>query len=268
MATSYTSTGTAVSEGATTTIWTQATLSADLRGTVAGDSNAAGGSVPDRVGNRVVQAAKDLWGNWDWLFRRKKGTLSLVDGDSDKDVPSDFAELDQRWMRDNENTGVPILFTQNVRLWQAKADTFGDSATGAPQLITLVRDTGETSAWDMHFLITPTCNNTYAYDYWYMMSDPWTAGVIINDSTAPIWPPSFHEGWRLRALWKVLRSFGTIERAKEAEADFKDWLDHQLAENNETITTADERIRDAYGDVGQFASQLYPSHGSSVRFQS
>lgn len=249
---------------ATVTSWTATTLSAELRGELAGDENAAGGATPDRVIKRVIQSAKDLWTNWDWIFRRKQGTLALVVDDADKDVPSDFAELDQRWLRDNENTGARLRFTQDIGLWQAASDGFADDATGPPRLITIVRDTAE-GTWKQHFIITPTSNDSYSYKFWYLVLDPWSAGVIDNDTTAPLWPASFFEGWRLRALWKVRRSFSTKEFAEDAKKDWEEWLDHQLAENNEGITTANEFIQDGYNDVAQFASQL-PHYGSSVRF--
>ena len=162
---------------ATVTIWTATTLSAELRGELAGDENAAGGSTPDRVIKRVIQAAKDLWTNLDWIFRRKQGTLALVVDDADKDVPSDFAELDQRWLRDNENTGARVRFTQDIGLWQAASDGFADDATGPPRLIAIVRDTADGTG-KQHSIIPHTSNDSYTYQFCHLALDPGVAGVM------------------------------------------------------------------------------------------
>ena len=53
-----------------------------------------------------------------------------------------------------------------------------------------------------------------------------------------------------------------------AKGDWEDWLDHQLAENNETISTANEFIRDGYNDVSQFLSQQPSPFFDRVKFPS
>lgn len=242
---------------ATNTRWTATTLAAHLRGTVDSDADAGGGSVPDRIMALVVETGQRLWNHKDWVFRRKRGTLTTADGTETYDAPADFGELDQRVMHDSDETLTGLRFTENAEEFQRVADNYDSSdATqeGAPRIALVSRDWDE-DAWAWHFVLCPVPDKVYVYPYWYVMTDPWQAGTMANDTTALVWPDTFNEGWRRLASAAVLEMYGHLDRANQAGRQFNTWLEKQIGESNETITTGgSEFITDGYNDLGNLRS--------------
>ncbi len=227
-------------------------LAAQIRGELDGDPNASGGAIPDRLRYMVVLAGMDLWNNYDWRFRRKLGSLAIVANDATKAAPTDFAELDQRWLR-AATTGEGLRFTEDPVIWQERASDFISTDTGPPELACIVRDT-DTVGFVWEFLITPKSDGTYTYPYWYLTVDPWTGAGLADDDTVPPWPNSFNEGWRLLARARAHDAFGRDEQAEVSQKRYREWLAQQKAENDETISRPTELIRDGYGDFGATTS--------------
>ena len=195
-----------------------------------------------------------LWNSWDWKWRRKLGTLTTVADAATVDVPADFAELDQRFLRDLSETSSPLRFTEDITFYQAFADGYETTETGEPRVAVIVRDPDE-ATWDMHFLMSPIPNAVYVYAYWYLVRDPWSSAALA-DTAAPVWPVMFDEGWRMLAKAKVLESFEQGDRWKDAMVSFSDWRKQAQAENDETITTGgSEFIQDGYGDIDAMLSR-------------
>ena len=239
------------------TTWTTATLAAQIRGELGGNPDAAGGSVPDRVTNLVVQAGMSLWHARDWHFRRKQGTLSIEEDDSVIALPADFGELDGRRMRAYSTTNR-MWFTQDAGQWRARADAYAATDTGAPKYAIVTYDTyavGESTAtgWRAHF--RPVADDDYTFYYFYLTADPWTGG--LNSSTAPSWPATFGEGWHLLALHECQKRFGRDKDLWEStKSDYEKWLWNQILENDETMSGGETIMRDAMGDF-----DLVPSSG-------
>lgn len=197
----------------------------------------------------VRQSGIGLWAGWDWRFRAKQGTLTVTAGDSELEAPTDFGELDQRWLRDYDDNAT-LRFTETPSTYQQIADTYDSTDTGAPRIACFVRDTDETESFIWKILLSPTSDADYSYKYWYVVADPWTHPTSpIGDTGTPIWPETFNEGWRLLARMQAAKEFKK-ETYEDDRRAWTDWLGRQLAELNETITTGDsEYIEDGYGDA-------------------
>lgn len=243
--------GSAASTSTVTNLWTATTLAAHLRGELDVDPNAAGGTVPDRLMNIVRETGISLWNMADWRFRLKRGTLTTVAGTSTVSVPSDFAEIAQRFLQHNStSTGVSgLLFTEDKIYFQERADGYLSTDTGNP-VVAVVDVDRSGSSWAQQFLLCPTPDAVYSFPYWYVIKDPWSLSTPLSDSSTPQWPPTFNMGWHLYALARAQRAFGKSEETwRESWAAFSDWFQRQLQENNETITTSNlEPIRGGYDD--------------------
>ena len=357
--------------------WTATTLAAHLRGVVAQDSGAPGGTVPDRMLQVVIASGVELWNIHDWMFRLKQGTLTVIEDSATAYLPEDFAEIYHRYLA-NYDEGVRLRLYDDPAEFQEIANAYdsSDSDDAAPMHGLIIQEAAISSAglgvlggeaiaqyefvyvsdWDTssptvkkadattiatcrtiywasaafafdaagtvytYGTFTSTINNTgaadataylsavtpglsaiaapttpgsktvelgtftatgasapvtldltdwrlswswrvqfadtsdddYTFDFWYMTADPWASGEITDDATAPQWPNTFHEGWRLLARYKLLDDYSkdddTINRARRT---WETWLERQRAENDETISVQNVRIQDGYQDFGR-----------------
>jgi len=246
--------------------WTNTTLAAQIRGELDADPDASGGTVPDRLGDIVVQSGIKLWEGWDWYWRTKEGTLTTVAETATADLPYDFAKMDSRWMEDTGNdTAYRLEFTQDAVRWRLFADRFDNDGTddSEPRFALIDRDTSRTP-WGWRARLAPRPGTVYTYPFMYLTNNPWTgsttaaSSVQIDDTTAPSWPEAFGEGWYRRARWDAFSAFGSLEQASERKKEWKDWLSEALGENNEVLTNPTDRINhDAYNDFGRIASAAH-----------
>ncbi len=230
--------------------WTATTLTAHLRGVLNVNPDAPGGTTPNRVMEIAIAAAIELWNCHDWIFRQKQGTLAISATDTTEALPADYGEMSHRWIRDNNEYGE-LKFYDDPGTWQREVDDYADTDDGPPRFALITRDT-TTSPYKWYIKFSPTADQNYSYLYWYVVCDPWTGAVITTDTTAPIWPTTFFEGWRLLARWKVLADYGKDERARDARRDWLEWKKQQISENDERATMPSGMTRvDGYGDFGR-----------------
>jgi hypothetical protein len=229
--------------------WTNATLAAQLRGQLDVDPNATGGTVPDRLTDLVIVAGTEVWDAYDWMFRRKRGTLTLTQGAATVSLPADFASIDQRWVN-QYNKSAGLRFTSDPVEFQQIEDQVLSGDTGNPQVACIYKDPAATSATGMAWIarVSPAPDDAYTYTYWYLELNPWATGAIPDGNTSPVWPVTFMEGWRLKAQAKVFKAFGKVDEGELAEKDFKAWLMEQKAECDAPFARDNERILDGYGD--------------------
>ena len=216
------------------------------------------GSNPDRLEDIVREAGAWLWNSTDWRFRRKTANLTTVADTATVDMPNDFGEMDHRWLRDS-TYDFGLRFTEQVQFYQAFANRYTSTDTGVPRVAVIVQDMAETTTFKWHFLLTPTPDAAYVYPYWYLQLDPWTeqinASSSFADSSSPVWPSTFDEGWRLRAKLNAEQSFYPEgKRMAPTMTLWNQWYAAQVAENNETLSRGMERIRDGYGDLDRTPS--------------
>lgn len=151
------------------------TLGQHLRGTIARDPDARGGTVPDRISAVCREAGIALWNQNDWKFRRKQGTLKLVGSQASAGLPSDFSELRQKWLRDQSSSvGDTLRFTDDPEVYQNIAGQYEVGDTGEPMIALIVNDTDYPSAFAWKALIAPPPDQAAQYPYWYVINDPWT----------------------------------------------------------------------------------------------
>lgn len=205
----------------------------------------------------VRQNGIAMWTSHDWRFRARQGTLSLVADDAVVAVPADFAELDQRWLRNMAETGndYPSLrFTEDPIVFQRVQDRFQSGDTGTPQIACFVRDYDTAGSFVWEIMLAPAADNTYSYKYWYLILDPWTTSAI-TDAESPKWPATFNKGWLLKSKMEAAVHFaGRFESVAKAHGptrgQWKDWIKGQVEENNETMTTSqNEYIEPGYSDI-------------------
>jgi hypothetical protein len=233
--------------GATT--WTVNSLAVYIRGITGRDPDAQGGSAPDRIVQTVRSCGMKLWNTWLWRFRKKAGTLTLSTGTASVAVPADFDRLDQQWLRDPSNSPSGLWFTEDPTVYQETMDRYQPGQNAPPRIACLAWDS---TANAFAFQIAPPSDVAHSYTYWYMTSDPWTNGTMLNHDTVPSWPANFHEGWQLLSTLACMRLFTEGDQWESHKGDFKEWLDLQLA-GNQTLTMPD-RIQDGYRDLNRFTT--------------
>ena len=233
--------------------WTDNSLAAHLVGEVDVDRNAAGGSVPTRFLNLVVEAGMELWDSTDWVFRYTVGSLVTVASQAYVQMPDDFGELAQENLRCSTAATVLRVVTDPV-YWRAAADQYLSTDTSEPVLGCIIRDASATENWRSKILLAPTPAAIYTYPYMYMIANPWTAGDLADHDAYPIWPDTFFVGWRLLAKYKIERAWGKKDEADESRKEFDRWMDKQKSENNEMLSRDNQRIQDGYRDHLRFAS--------------
>lgn len=246
-------------------------LCSHLRSELDVDPNATGGAIPDRVLTLVTLAAMELWDGHDWAFKRRQGTLTTVADTATVDFPSDFYELDQRWLHDEANS-TGVRFTSDPTEYQRIANDYESADTGEPIIACIQRKTpvygsvdpaDDVTDYALQALLTPTPDAIYNYPYWYMVLNPWSSGGLADDDVAPVWPHTFNEGWRLFAKQKLLNAYGGGSSEKATiGAMCKRWIADQLAENDEMLSRPNEQIRDGYGD---FAPRPFSNAGMTNR---
>lgn len=250
MAQSGTSTGTAASSpsSARFTVDSLATL---LVNEFNISRNAAGGSVPDHVTRLVRMAGQYIWKFSDWRFRCKRGTLTTVASQESADLPSDFYELWQRWLRDPQTEANRIItFTEDPSRFQGFADrydTTDSSDDSEPRLAVICQDTSQ-SSFTWYALLSPVPDDVYTYPFWYLTKDPWLTGDTADDAV-PQWPQPFDDGWYMRAKYKLQSIHRGDDSWRELRGGFYKWINEMKSENDETISDAMERVEDWYSDL-------------------
>jgi len=242
-------------------MWTVTSLAAHIRGELEMNPDAPGGAIPTRLENIIIECAKSLWDTHEWRFRRKQGTLSITAGDYDISLPSDFGRLDQRWMRQAAESDSDLTFVEDVTYFQKYADRFDRSDTndrGRPRMACIVQDYDTSTKFVWEVFLAPVPDDSYSYLYWYLTLNPWIAatngGTSFSNSTTPLWPEQFGEGWHLYALTRCQRAFAGSEAWKESWAAYKDWLAREIEDNDKTIVLAHDRIDDGYMDLDKVSS--------------
>ena len=237
--------------------WSVDTQADQIRGELECNPDAAGGTVPARLENIIIECGRGLWNGSDWRFRWKQGTLTTVAGIESAVLPDDFGEMCQRWLRRNNGEwGNGLVFVEDVTRWQEEADKYDSTDTndwGQPRVASIVQDLDDKNDYSWEIILTPIPDTVYTYKFWYLTIDPWTGGEIGEDfanSATPLMPPLFHEGWHLYSLARCQRAFKKPDPDswKETWAHYRDWLGRQFSENNETLTMAQDPIVDGYQD--------------------
>lgn len=227
--------------------WTVDTMAAQIRGELECDPDAAGGTVPARLENVIVEAGRGLWNGADWRFRWRQGTLTTAAGTATAALPDDFGEMAQRQLR---RTGGywsnDLWFAEDASRWQEYCDQFDLTDTDdrdKPRLATIVQDLDDTTDFTWEVMLAPIPDAIYTYKFWYLTVDPWTNGTItgeaFGDSSMPPMPTAFHEGWHLHALAEAQRAFHKPDAGawQNTSAQYQEWFVRQEALNNETLTT-------------------------------
>ena len=242
---SLTITADSASTASTTVGWSVDTLAAHMRGIVDGDSNASGGSVPDRVKRTCREWGAYLYNQHAWRFRSVQGTLTVASGASTATMAADFDKLDQQIMRVNDTSKYQLLWTEEPSTYQRGKDMFTTTATGPPQLATYYWDESS-AAWIAR--VAPEADDAYSYLYWYLRKDPWHRDTVVGDSTiistSGYWPHTFDAGWELLVEAKLLKHYRSDESWVSSYRGFKNWLDDQKASNDRTQATRRDRIED------------------------
>ena len=238
------------------------TLASQLRGEFDVDDNASGGTIPARFKTAIRNSGIWLWNAWDWRFRRKIGTLSFASGASAAELPSDFAELDSKWIREtSDNSEYWFQFIEDPVRWQNLRERydFSDSGqNGQPKWGTVLKDESETPwVWEVRF--TPQADQAYSYRFMYLTADPWVS-EDLSDASEVVWPVTFMYGWELLSR---IRLYGMLKRDAEettsARSEFREWFKGQKSENDETIATNDNTITGGHNDMALTASQGFYS---------
>jgi len=243
-------------------LWTVDKLAAHIRGELEVNPDAAGGTVPARLENIIIESGRGLWNGADWRFRWREGTLTTVAAASTAALPDDFAELCQRWIRrNNGDFGSGLTFVEDVTRWREYADHFDasdSSSNSEPHLATVIQDESNTDAFAWVAMLSPTPDAVYTYKFLYLRLDPWTHGLLSGsefaDTSVPLMPPTFYEGWHLYALARAQRVFGKGDDWKETWAAYKEWFNRSKSENDETLTFAADSIVDGYQDLAATSS--------------
>jgi len=228
--------------------WSVITLTDQLRSEIDVNPDAAGGTIPDRLAKLVRQKGIWLFNHQDWLFRKQPATLTVPVGSADIAMPDDFKKLDGDQMRLNDTSPYTLLWTEDPSAWQRAKDLAGHSASNIPR-VALVYYTG--GAWKAK--LWPANDTARTYDYWYLKANPWAGSSPIADniSLSPTyWPEDFDEGWYLLCAYTIYSRFRADDSWKGYKSEFTNWLKDHEAQNNETISSGLEPIRDVMGDFG------------------
>ncbi len=238
--------------------WTKTTLAAQIVGELNIQRNAAGGSVPDRLGNIILECFDDLYEREDWIFRRRADTTTLVmvANDTKYTAPTDFGKLDPRWLGETSKESW-LQFTDDEQFF-ARFQYDDIDRTGRPRLA-LIRPLiteGEGEAADTYgyeFLITPTPDKSYNYPLVYLCTVP-----TLGATDIPVWPTKFHRLWHHYALARAMRHFRRDPEAwKEAWAFSQAEIKQAVKQNNETLVNRPTEARDHYQDHAMLTSSQH-----------
>ena len=222
-------------------------MTAQIVGELNQDRNAAGGTVPDRLGNIVHEAYEDLWEEHDWLFKRVTATLTLTVDVATVDLPDAFEKLDPKWIYENNRNGT-LFFTDEVHPFEDHVYLDADR-TGIPCIARIKPDTTDTTKFVWQVEVTPTPNAAMTYRYVYLRYAP-----AIDTTTAILWPQPFFRGWHHLALARSQRAFVPDNRWQESYAAYGHWLDRAKRQNDETLRAATAKIHDGNGYFASVAS--------------
>ena len=220
--------------------WTLATLKAHILGELNQDRNAAGGSVPDRLGDIVHESFQELWYEHDWLYKRTIGSLVTVADTATVDLPDDFEKLDQKWLHENNRNG-PLVFTDEAQPFEDQRYVDIDR-TGLPRVARIAPDTTETTKYVWQVEFTPTPLKVLTYRYIYLRH-----AIALDGDTAVLWPNAFHRGWHFLALARCQRAFKRDDSWQETFAAYNHWLTRAKQQNDETLRASTPVIRDGNG---------------------
>jgi len=233
---------------ASASTWTPTTLTAQIVGELNTNPNADGGTVPARLTNIVDEAYHDLWEEWDFKFRRIRGTLTTVASTATVILGADFAKLDELWVKENNRNGT-LVFTDDVQLFDDAV--YRNQTQGPPRLAFVEPDTALTTSFLQRIRVTPTPDAVYTYPYSYLRYAP-----DLGSTSIPLWPLPFHRGWHYLALARAQRAFRRDEAWKETFAAYNAWLERAKSNNDETLASDTPIIRDATGDWAALPSTI------------
>ena len=228
--------------------WTRTTLATHIVGSLNTDSNAAGGTVPDRLVNIVNRAYYDVWDAHDWMFRKVSATLTLVKSTATAVLPDDYAKLDMMWLKENNAKGA-LKFTQDTQMFESQRDLQTNSP-GTPWLALLETKTAETSKHVWQVRVLPLPESGFTYPYVYLRDAP-----VLELTAIVLWPRPFFRGWELLATWRAEKAFRDDKAWKDTKGDWLDWLADAVSDKDEAMRSDVALINDGNGDFAALGSQ-------------
>lgn len=228
--------------------WTRTTLAKHIVGSLNTEISAAGGTVPARLVNIVNRAYYDVWDAHDFMFRKKSATLTIVVDTAVADLPSDYAKLDMKWLKENNARGA-LQFTQDTQWFESQRDLQTNSP-GTPWLALLETKTSETTkhVWQVRVLPLPEAGFTYPYIY--LRSAP-----VLELTNIVLWPRPFYRGWELLATWRAEKAFRDDKAWKDTKDDYGQWLADAISDKDEAMRSDVALINDTDGDFAALGSQ-------------
>ena len=233
--------------------WTLATLEAQIVGELNQERNAAGGTVPARLGNIVHESFEDLWEEHDWLFKRVAATLTLTADTATADLPDLFEKLDPKWIHENNDKG-PLYFSDEAHPFEDQRYLDKD-ITGYPAIARIRPKITETTKYVWEVEVTPTPIDGMTYRYVYLQY-----AMKLDSTTVVLWPQPFHRGWHHLALARCQRAFVRDNRWQETYAAYMHWLTRAKTQNDETLRASTPYIYDGNGYFNQVASAAVYDH--------
>jgi hypothetical protein len=231
--------------------YTVNTLASQIRGEGDFDVDAAGGSVPDRLKNIIRECGRHVWTAADWRWQQTRGTLTTVADQAYADAPDNFGKLSQQWLN-REGGSQSLMFTENPAHFQHWDDQITE--TGQPT-VALVSHGDDDDVFSWQFLLTPTPDAVYTFNYWYLLRDPWSYDTVLADDASPVWPSFMDEGWRWLSLARASYTYGGDWQGPSNQ--YASWLKKCIANNNETNSSGVDYIdSDGYGDMNFLYSDL------------
>lgn len=219
--------------------WTPNTLKDQILGEL-NQSRDALGTATDRLGNIVEEAYQTLWGMHDWVFRRRRDTLTTTADTATVSMPSDFQKLDAQWVRESDGDGT-LVWTDRTNTFETYRNHDPD-ATGVPKLAMIEPDTSG-SSFAMAVRLAPTPDGVYEYTIVYLCNAP-----TLTGTDEAMFPEPFHRLWHDLALFRSQRAFGRKDW-RETYAAFREGLTRAIEVNDETLQSSTPLIEDEYGDL-------------------
>lgn len=249
-------TGTAVSTSTSLSgkAWTRTTLAAHLikqlnRSASSTDQNAA-------IGDCIISSFGDLWIKYDWDFRIRRATMTLVAGTPTYSISTnhaDFEKFDQKWINNANETGSPFKIT-NVTS-QFESQRYADSDSQGEPVLALLEHAVSTGSLTKTMRFTPTPDQAYQYIFYYLCTAP-----AIDTDDAPPWNGYMHKLWELDSKWRVQQLLHpNSDLWQSTYRGFLGALEEAKGQNSEWMTASTPELpKDPCGDWGNF-DLMYPS---------
>lgn len=239
--------------GTTPDFWTVNTLGAHIASGIAKSSLTGTRTASDETLDIVRYALREVWEVEDWRHLMKTGTLTIADAATTADVATDFRKFDSKWTNDNEEQGCWLRFTNELREITGLRAKLDDDATGRPQLACICRDTSDTDDFAWITQLAPTSDAAYSHDYVYLPTCPIDLpsdhADFKTDDEVPIMLQWLHALWYKLALYTAQQHFRLDpEIFGRSKTEYTQSLQRARENKNESLTSEDMRVRDAYGD--------------------